>query len=88
MPVMYDFWESVLLDGSNYKGNPMLKHIALNKKAKLEKAHFEQWLHLWNNTIKSKFEGPVAEMAFVKAKLMAALMQYKIDQSMSKGYIL
>ena len=35
IPIMYDFWDSMLFHTAFYKGNPMLKHIALNKKIEL-----------------------------------------------------
>jgi hemoglobin len=35
IPVIYDFWESLLFHTATYKGNPMIKHINLNHKIKL-----------------------------------------------------
>ena len=46
LPKMYRFWESLLLDGNEYRGNPMLKHIQLDRKVSLDLAHFDQWLLL------------------------------------------
>ncbi|MFT6883748.1 MAG: hemoglobin [Marinoscillum sp.] len=78
MPVMYDFWESTLLGNHVYKGNPMLKHIALSKKSPITSAHFERWLDLWVKTVNLFFEGQKAAEAVSKATQIAALMQYKI----------
>ncbi len=78
MPIMYDFWTSILLNSNAYKGNPMIKHFAINEKHPLEKVHFERWLSLWKATLEKHFEGPVAEEAFNRANQIAHLMEYKM----------
>lgn len=47
LPIMYSFWESVLLGQMSYKGNPILKHIELNKQVNLNEAHFNHWVGMW-----------------------------------------
>lgn len=81
IPIMYQFWGSILLGKGNYEGNPMSPHFALDKKVKLEPAHFNRWLQLWQATIEQHFTGPVAADAIKRAKNIAALMQYKIEQN-------
>jgi hemoglobin len=80
IPVMYTFWSSVLLETRSYTGNPMEKHLELNKMIPLTQLHFEQWLTLWENTVNENFTGQVANEAVVRAKNIARLMQYKIEQ--------
>ena len=80
MPTMYDFWESTLMHTGVYKGNPMLKHIDLHRKAALKEEHFERWLALWTETLGENFQGPNAEKAFQRANQIALLMQHKIHQ--------
>jgi hemoglobin len=87
IPVMYDFWETILLDQMKYKGNPMLKHIELNKKEPLQSQHFERWIALWEGTIDHHFVGENADEAKKRANLMGGLMQYKIKQSENDGFI-
>jgi hemoglobin len=79
IPIMINFWDSVLFGNTNYKGNPMEKHIDLNKSISLTKAHFDQWLFLWEQTIVENFEGNIASQAITRAKNIAALMQFKIN---------
>lgn len=83
IPVMVTFWETILLDVVTYKGNPMLKHIALNKEVPLHAEHFEQWMKIWEATISADFEGPIADNAISRASSIGQLMQYKIKQSSS-----
>ena len=79
MPTMYDFWETVLLDQTSYKGNPILKHIELDQKARLTPAHFERWLTLWRETVHELFTGEKAEEAVKRAEMIRQLMQYKVE---------
>lgn len=78
LPVMYDFWETVLFGRMAYKGNPMIKHIALNLKVKLTEEHFERWIEIWEGTISTHFRGEIAENAIAKANMMKHLMVTKI----------
>ena len=87
MAIMYNFWESILLDKPVYKGNPMLKHLELNKKTPLLPAHFDRWLELWEGAVYGLFNGDVADEAIKRAKLMAGLMQHKIKMSASDNFI-
>ncbi len=78
MPIMYDFWESILLGGRNYRGNPMVKHFALHEKSPMKGEHFERWLSLWKETVDEIFTGPKADEAKSRAQQIAQLMQFKV----------
>lgn len=80
IPLIVDFWESNLLGSGNYKGNPMLTHLELNRKSPLNKEHFDRWLLLWEQTIKEQFKGDKAHLAIKRAEQIAQLMQFKIQQ--------
>jgi hemoglobin len=77
LPVMYDFWESIVFEKALYKGNAMQAHVHLNQKAKLEKQHFEQWLALFTKTVDELFSGPKAELAKTRALSIATVIQMK-----------
>lgn len=81
LPIIYSFWDSVLFSTATYKGNVMLKHIALHQKSSISKAHFDAWLALWENTVLSLYNGDVANSMVEKAKKMRLLIEYKIDRS-------
>jgi len=57
IPVMYDFWDTTLLDAGIYKANAMQKHLDLHAKRPLEEKHFLQWIHLWQATIDGHYQG-------------------------------
>ena len=81
IPVMYTFWSSILLGTASYSGNPMLKHVELNKAIKLTQQHFDRWLQLWESTVNENFNGPKALEAITRAKNIAGLMHLKIQQT-------
>jgi hemoglobin len=83
IPVMNDFWGGILLGERKYKGNPMLKHINLNEMEPLDTEHFERWLFLWETTIRENFSGNKAEEAIQRARQIADLMKFKIQQHSS-----
>lgn len=87
MPILYSFWESILLGIAGYNGNPILKHIELNKKEALTDEHFIQWKKLFFETIDENFQGPIANLAKEKANAMQWLMQHKIALSEKPGFI-
>jgi len=84
LPKMYDFWESLIFVNAKYKGNPMIKHLDINKIAPLNARHFNHWLKLWELTLKNSFKGPNCDIALAKAKQIAGLIQFKIER-MSTG---
>ncbi|WP_133574396.1 group III truncated hemoglobin [Pedobacter metabolipauper] len=81
IPVMISFWETILLDVITYSGNPMRKHMELNRTVTLDPAHFEQWMKIWKETITEKFRGPVAENAMIRADSIALIIQHKLKQN-------
>jgi hemoglobin len=79
LPVMYQFWSMVLLNQQDYTGNPVRKHVEIDKRMPLKPEHYERWLSLWNKTVDELFSGNHAEEAKKKAKLMIELISYKVE---------
>ena len=80
LPIMFDFWETLLLDAGSYNKNAMEVHYTLNRRFPLEEKYFQRWLHLFSETVDQLFSGNIATMAKTKAKSIAALMQFKMKQ--------
>ena len=85
IPVIVDFWETILLDNPVYKKNAMEVHYDLNKKIPLQKEHFDSWLHLFNSTVDELFEGKIASLAKTRAKGIADVMLLKMS-NMNNGH--
>jgi hemoglobin len=71
VPVITDFWETILLGSRTYGGGAFAPHAALHAKAGLRGGHFQRWLALWSTTVDELFEGPTAELAKAHAQRVA-----------------
>jgi hemoglobin len=78
IPVIADFWESILLEKNLYRNNAMKIHVDLHGKTPLKKHHFDTWLHHFNATIDELFKGPLAERAKERALSIATMMQLRL----------
>ena len=78
IPIIVDFWETILLDNPVYKKNAMEVHFDLNKIINLEKIHFDTWLNLFTSTVDELYEGKIATLAKTRATSIAGVMQYKM----------
>ena len=78
IPVIVDFWETILLDNPVYKKNAMEVHYDLNKKIPLQQKHFSQWLLLFYTTVDNLYTGKIATLAKTRAKSIAAVMEFKM----------
>ena len=79
IPLITDFWESILLDNPVYKNNAMEAHYALNKIFPLQKKHFNAWLNIFNITIDEMFSGEKVILAKKRAESIAMLMEHKMN---------
>ncbi len=74
LPVMYNFWSSMLLGEASYRGNPFQKHAMLA----ITGAHFQQWLKLFIATVDELFAGLRAEEIKERANNIAHVFQHKM----------
>ncbi|WP_201985612.1 group III truncated hemoglobin [Hymenobacter rubidus] len=74
LPTMYDFWSSVLLGTSRYKGRPMAKHFPLP----ITPAHFQRWLVLFRASVDELFSGPKADDAKARAHSIGAMFEHRM----------
>ncbi|MEZ5018265.1 MAG: group III truncated hemoglobin [Flavipsychrobacter sp.] len=88
MPIMYQFWESVLLGKATYSGNPIQKHIKLDQNIPLKEEHYGQWLNLWTSTVDKLYEGEIADLAKNRASNMVHLIKMKVEMARSGKSIL
>jgi len=80
LPVIADFWESILFSSISYSNNLMKIHLDIQNKTPLLKHHFDTWLGYFNTTVDELFEGSIASKAKERALSIATVMQIKIAQ--------
>ncbi len=79
IPVITDFWETILLDHPVYKNNAMEVHYKLHAMYPLSKQHFDAWLRLFNQTLDEMYVGPITSLAKKRALGIARLMEFKME---------
>jgi hemoglobin len=78
LPIMCDFWETVLFRTGSYRRNALQMHLSLNARVPLTEQHFERWLALWVATVDDTFSGEKAELAKVQATRIAGSMHRRM----------
>lgn len=78
LPIMCDFWETVLFNAGLYRRNALQLHFLLHVQHPLTSDHFERWLSLWTRTLDEQFAGPIAERARLQATRIAGSMQRRL----------
>ncbi len=79
LPKMYDFWEFILFQKGNYKGQPFPPHLRVNEINPLSTGHFDRWLKLFYETADFLFEGPKTLELKEKSNNIKQVWAYKIN---------
>ncbi len=77
LPIIGDFWESVLLGTQAYRAHnrsPLQLHAELDALRPLRPDHFNRWLELFRETVDELFAGPRAEFAKQRSGMIARRM--------------
>ena len=74
LPIMYNFWSSMLLGDQSYQGSPFQKHAHLA----IDSSHFARWLDLFTQTVDELFFGFKADEVKSRAQNIAGIFQHKM----------
>lgn len=78
IPVMANFWETVLFRAGLYRGSALHAHRHVHHRTPLGGRHFVRWLNTWNDTVDEMYCGPIAERAKVQATRIAWAMHRRL----------
>jgi hemoglobin len=78
LPVITDFWETILFDTGKYYGNTMKVHEDLHEKSPFISAHFNRWIDMFKETVDEYFEGNNAEKIKQRATSISTVMNIKM----------
>jgi hemoglobin len=81
IPLMCDFWETVLFRAGLYRRNALIAHLRVHDRHPLSANHFTRWLCLWNATVDEMYCGPVADRAKLQAARIAKSMHHRLTGS-------
>jgi hemoglobin len=79
VPRITSFWETILLGARSYGGGAFRPHAQIHLQVPLRRAHFDQWLNLWRQTVDELFEGERAELAKAHAVRVAAAFHQRLQ---------
>lgn len=79
LPIMCDFWETVLFQAGLYRRNALQLHVLLNAKHPLTQEHFDRWLQLWVANVDRHFTGEKAELAKTQARRIAGSIHRRLQ---------
>ena len=74
LPIMYQFWSTLLFHTNVYRGRPWPKHALLPVSAE----HFARWVLLFKETVDENFSGPRANDAKDMATSIADTFQNRL----------
>lgn len=83
LPIMCDFWETVVFGAGLYHRNALQVHFALNAQHPLLPEHFDRWLELWVTTVDAHFSGEAAERAKLQATRIAGAMSRRMSAALA-----
>lgn len=78
IPLIVDFWETVVFGLAKYKGNVMAVHQQIHDKSAFKKEHFDRWVLLFQQTVDELYTGNNAELVKQRAASVATVMQIKL----------
>ncbi|MER3463537.1 MAG: hypothetical protein C4329_03065 [Chitinophagaceae bacterium] len=84
IPVITDFWESIVLGTQGYRKNVMEVHQHIHQLSAIKKEHLDRWVTLFTQTVDEFFKGDKAELMKQRAKSIATLMDIKLNHSINK----
>jgi hemoglobin len=79
IPIIADFWESVLFNTHGYRKNVMEVHRQIHNLSNIHKEHLDRWVHIFTNTVDELFEGEKASLMKQRARSIATLMDIKLN---------
>lgn len=85
IPVIADFWESVVFNLRGYRKNVMEVHQHIHQLSSIKKEHLDRWVDLFSNTLDERFEGRNVELMKQRARSIATLMDIRLNHNQVEG---
>ncbi len=81
IPLISDFWETVIFDKAVYRGNVFGVHAHIHTLFAFEDKHFERWVLLFKQAVDGLFTGVNAEKIKQRGESIATVMRIKLVHS-------
>jgi hemoglobin len=78
MPLIVDFWETIIFGEAKYKGNVLEVHRQIHELSAFKEEHFTRWVKLFQQTVNELYTGDHAELLKQRAESIATVMKLKL----------
>ena len=78
MPLIVDFWETIVFGKAAYKGNVLQVHQHIHQLSAFTEEHFARWVLLFGETVDELFAGNHATLVKQRAESIATVMKIKL----------
>jgi hemoglobin len=75
IPLLCQFWNSIMLKTNEYHGNAYRKHVILGEKTQLTEAHFARWLAIFQEEAFKYLPIQSAQLITEKACMIAGSLK-------------
>ena len=79
VPIIADFWDSVVFNARGYRKNVMEVHQHIHLLSNIKKEHLDRWVKIFTETTDEFFEGEKATLMKHRARSIATLMDIKLN---------
>ena len=76
IPLLCQFWNSVMLKTNEYKGNAYMKHVLIGQEALIQEEYFTHWLDLFGQEAVKYLPPDAAAEIVQRALLIAKSLQF------------
>lgn len=79
IPVIADFWESIVFGKQGYRKNVMEVHQRISHLSTIRKEHLDRWVEIFCSNVDEYFMGKNATLMQQRARSIASLMNWKLN---------
>jgi hemoglobin len=76
IPLLCQFWNSIMLKTSEYHGNAYMKHVLIGKQIAVQEEHFSRWLDLFQQEAIKHLPTDAAKQIVDRSILIAKSLSY------------
>ena len=76
IPLLCQFWNSVMLKTNEYHGNAYQKHLVLKERTQIQEIHFVRWLNLFQQEALNHLPKEAAEQIIQRANQIAESLKF------------
>jgi len=85
IPLLCQFWNSIMLKTNEYHGGAYMKHLAIGEKTPIKEEHFARWLEIFRQQAAIDLPAAAAEQIILRASLIAQSLKLGMLDAVNKS---